>query len=151
MSDIKKIRVDEVDYDIKDLMARSGVNYIESTADSPVYLRDLTDGVYVLNGNYFYPFSGSSSSIPLTKMLACIDRWYNCSYIMIITPYYNKVRYMTITDSTLTEDTQISLSDLQNDIQKKAEISYGTDDMIAGETALETGKVHFVYESGETV
>lgn len=146
MSDIKKIRVDEVDYDIKDLMARSGVTYIESTSDNTVYLRDLTNGVYVLDGNYIYPYSDPISSPVLSgKKLVCVSRYSTESHIVAIEAYNNNVTYLLIKDGTF-EKTHISLTDLMNDIQKKAEISYGTDDMIAGETALETGKVHFVYE-----
>ena len=149
MSDIKKIRVDEVDYDIKDLMARSGVTYVESSSASPVYLRDLTTGVYVLKGSYIYPFSGASA-ITLANRLVSVYKASSYSHVTAIYPYKNQVQYLYITNSTI-EQTDISLTDLQNDLLKKAEITYGTDDMIAGETALETGKFYFVYESGETV
>ena len=55
-------------------------------------------------------------------------------------------------DGTLTianvEGLQEALDDLQNEIDSKASSSYtyGTTDLTAGTSALETGKLYFVYE-----
>lgn len=48
---------------------------------------------------------------------------------------------------TIIESVESAKVSLYSDLNNKAPAyTYGTEDLVAGETALETGKLHFVYE-----
>lgn len=117
MSDISKIRVDGLDYDIKDAVAREsiaglqGITYVESSTDNMVNVRDLESGTYVFLGK-FKPFSGSTSTLNFSsRLLVNIVRGSSYTSMMVFYPVNNCVQYMKITD-TANEKKYVYLNDL---------------------------------------
>lgn len=117
MSDISKIRVDGLDYDIKDAVAREsiaglrGITYVESSTDNMVNVRDLESGTYVFLGK-FKPFAGSTSTLSFSsRLLVNIVRGSSYTSMMVFYPVNNCVQYMKITDTT-NEKKYVYLNDL---------------------------------------
>lgn len=156
MPDISKIKVDDVEYDIKDTTARgqigdvtalgtenqsdlvtavnelvtkieglSGITYVESTTDAPVYVRDLESGTYVFYGK-FKPFSGSTSTMSFSsKLLVNIVKGSSYTSMMVLYPVNNCVQYMKITDTAVELKKYVYLNDLADAIDA-LETSVGT-------------------------
>lgn len=74
------------------------------TEESPIYLRDLQTGGYVLTG-VCKPFSGSDDSMVANNAITFVNWFDTVTAIQIFYPPYNQVQYFEIYDNTYTTNT----------------------------------------------
>lgn len=153
MADISKIKVDDVEYDIKDAVAREsiaglqGITYVESSTENMVNVRDLESGTYVFLGK-FKPFSGSTSTLSFSsRLLVNIIRGSSYTSMMVFYPVNNCVQYMKITD-TANEKKYVYLNDLMDTVDA-LETSVG--DLTALTTTEQTSLVGAVNEVNASI
>ena len=91
---------------------------IVGTAEKPIILRGLTDGIYYLSGSFFH-YDGDTKLGSLSKGLYVVNRGASTSEVMRLTPVTFKdghsIRYYTINNDSYTAE-EISLTTIKSDI-----------------------------------
>lgn len=89
--------------DYNDLLNKPFVN-VTGTQESPIYLRALSTGAYILNGNCS-PYDGSEVYMGANNAVTFVNHFDTVTAIQIFYPPYNQVQYFEIYDDNYTTNT----------------------------------------------
>lgn len=100
-------------------LSNKPITNILGTEDTPIYLRELQTGAYLING-VCKPFNGSDDSMVASSAVSFINQFETVTAIQIFYPPYNQVQYFEVYDNNYISNV-VALNDLGTNISNLEE------------------------------